>query len=132
MQPLPAARVPHRPPLHDPRQRGKSGRGRVPASGGIRPAVDKPSVDTRSKIVTAGQVPPAATLVTGYFDVLRVEHVRALQQVRDRTGDHPLVVAVLPRQRELFHQRARAEMVAALRMVDYVLIANRAGLDGIL
>ena len=94
--------------------------------------MDKQSVDTRRKIVAAGQVPPAATLVTGYFDVLRVEHVRALQQVRDRTGDRPLVVALLPRQRELFHQRARAEMVAALRMVDYVLIANREGLDGIL
>jgi len=77
-------------------------------------------------------VPHAATLVTGYFDVLRVEHVRALQQVRDRTGDHPVVVAVLPREGELLSQHARAEMVAALRMVDYVLIANREGFDGIL
>ena len=94
--------------------------------------MDTQSVDTRSKIVTAGQVPAAATLVTGYFDVLRVEHVRALQQVRDRTGDHPVVVAVLPREGELLSQHARAEMVAALRMVDYVLIANREDLDGIL
>ena len=86
-------------------------------------------MDTRSKILTPGaSLPPEIrrplVVVTGYFDVLRGEHVRELASVRERIGAGTLVVAVLPLAEEVLEQRARAELVAALRMVDYVLIAD--------
>ena len=77
-------------------------------------------MDTRSKILT-----PAAALalrerpfaiVTGTFDVLRAAHACELEEAR--TGAARLLVVVLPRAGELLPQRARAEMVAALRIVD--------------
>jgi len=82
-------------------------------------------VDTRSKILTsADSLPRPAAFIAGYFDVLRAEHVRELQQVRGRVPQGPLVAAVLPYPEELLDQRTRAELVAALRVVDYVLIAD--------
>ena len=67
-------------------------------------------------------------MASGTFDVLRAEHARELAAIRNRTG-MPLLVVVLPLENEMLPQRARAEMVAALRMVDYVVIADPAGLD---
>jgi glycerol-3-phosphate cytidylyltransferase-like family protein len=82
-------------------------------------------VDTRSKILTsADSLPRPITLVAGYFDVLRAAHAGEMQEVRDRTGSRPLVAVVLPCPGELLNQRARAELVAAIRVVDYVLIAD--------
>jgi len=89
-------------------------------------------VDTRSKIVTAEEVPRPVKVVTGYFDVLRVEHVRILDEVRNRTPRIPLLAIVLPRSGEFLNQAARAEMAAALRMVDYVLIADQEVPDRVL
>jgi bifunctional ADP-heptose synthase (sugar kinase/adenylyltransferase) len=81
-------------------------------------------MDTRSKILTAAAAlelePRPLAVVTGYFDILRAGHARDLGQVRN----HPLLVAVLPLAGELLPQRARAELVAALRVVDYVVIAD--------
>ena len=80
-------------------------------------------MDTRSKILTlaaALELPTVAAIVTGYFDVLRVEHLHELGRVRGR----PLLVVVLPLAGEIVPQRARAELIAALRMVDYVVIAD--------
>jgi glycerol-3-phosphate cytidylyltransferase-like family protein len=88
-------------------------------------------VDTRSKIVNARAAPPGGVLAVGYFEVPGVEHVRSLRDIRGRA--RPLVAVVLPAphgRRELLSQQARAEMAAALRMVDYVLIAARPGLPG--
>ena len=91
-------------------------------------------MDTRRKILT----PEAAlahdparplVLVSGYFDVLRAEHSRELESVRIRTGAATLMVAVLPLPGELLNQRARAELVAAIRVVDYVVTADGAGMD---
>ncbi len=42
-----------------------------------------------------------------------------------------LGIIVLPLTGELLSRRARAESVAALRMVDYVLIAEKEDLDGL-
>jgi hypothetical protein len=76
-------------------------------------------MDTRSKIVSAGAAPAGCTVAAGYFDVLRAEHARDLAAL-----PRPLLVVVLPLAGELMSQRARAEMAAALRMVDYVVIAD--------
>ena len=83
-------------------------------------------MDTRAKIVTAEQLRAlglaAPLLVTGYFDLLRAEHAAELESLRQRAGAAAAVAAVLPWERALLSQRARAEMAAALRMVDYVVI----------
>ena len=87
--------------------------------GGIRARVD-----TRSKILNTESLPRGVTLVTGYFDVLTTEVTRALEDVRERTRDRPLAVAVLSRGVEILPGSSRAELVAALRMVDYVVTAS--------
>jgi bifunctional ADP-heptose synthase (sugar kinase/adenylyltransferase) len=91
-------------------------------------------VDTRNKILTAeaaAALQPARplALVTGYFDVLRAAHIHELGELRRRTGAATLLAVVLPLARELLSQPARAELVAALRMVDYVVPTDLAGVD---
>ena len=84
---------------------------------------NRPHVDTRSKILSVAaalKLRPPVALVTGYFDVLRVGDARELAAVRH----HPLLVVVLPLNNQILSQRARAEMVAALRVVDYVVTAD--------
>ncbi len=91
--------------------------------GGIRPRVD-----TRSKILTlaaALELRPPVAIVSGYFDVLRAEDARELGRVRH----HPLLVVVLPLANEILSQRARAELVAALRVVDYVVTADHGDVE---
>jgi len=70
--------------------------------------------------------------VTGYFHILRAAHARELEQVRTRNGARTLVVVVLPAAGELLPQRARAELAAALRVVDYVVTADDGDVDGII
>jgi bifunctional ADP-heptose synthase (sugar kinase/adenylyltransferase) len=85
-------------------------------------------VDTRSKILTlaaAFELRPPVAIATGYFDVLRAGDARELAAVRH----HPLLVVVLPLNNQILSQRARAEMVAALRVVDYVVTADHGELD---
>jgi bifunctional ADP-heptose synthase (sugar kinase/adenylyltransferase) len=86
-------------------------------------------LDTRTKIVSeaearqrlAGQ---SAHWLSGYFDPLLAEHVRML---RERAApDRRLVVEITNPPRPLLAARARAELVAALGMVDYVVIADGA------
>ena len=83
-------------------------------------------MDTRTKIVTLEQFRAlsltAPLVVTGYFDMLRAAHVCEIESLRERTGVEALVAAVLPWDEAFLSQRARAEMAAALRMVDYVVI----------
>ncbi len=82
-------------------------------------------MDTRSKILTsADAIPRPFVLVSGYFDVLRAEHVRELRSVRERTASRPLVVAVLRCPGEVVPHTARVQLVASLRMVDYVLTTD--------
>ena len=85
-------------------------------------------MDTRNKILTfdaALRLPPGTlTLVTGSFDALRAAHVRELAFV-----PRPVLAVVLPLADELLPQAARAEMAAALRVIDYVVIAGNQDLD---
>jgi bifunctional ADP-heptose synthase (sugar kinase/adenylyltransferase) len=84
-------------------------------------------VDTRTKIVTLEEAcalargPRTAALATGYFDVLLAAHVRDLDQVRHGLPDAVLLVALHTPEQPLLDVRARAEMVAALATVDYVV-----------
>jgi glycerol-3-phosphate cytidylyltransferase-like family protein len=89
-------------------------------------------VDTRNKIISLPDAPPDAVLLVGHFDVPGVEHARALRRIGER--GRPIVAAVLPPRDgpggEVLGESARAQMAAALRMVDYVLIAARPGQPG--
>jgi hypothetical protein len=89
-------------------------------------------MDTRTKIVSPEGAPRACTVVTGTFDVVIAEDARELSGIRSMYSERPLVVIVLPLAGELLPQRARAELAAALRMVDYVVIADDAAPDALL
>jgi glycerol-3-phosphate cytidylyltransferase-like family protein len=89
-------------------------------------------MDTRTKIVSdIGAIvsDKRVTLVTGYFDVLRAAHVEALE--RACRPDHTLLVAVRTLPGAILALQARAEMVAALRMVDYVVTGDDRELDSL-
>jgi hypothetical protein len=87
-------------------------------------------MDTRSKILTldaALRLPSGVlTIATGYFDALRAAHTRDLSDL-----PRPLLAVVLPLTGELIPQAARTEMVAALRMVDYVVAAENKDFDAL-
>lgn len=83
-------------------------------------------MDTRSKILTPVSaleiaVRPLA-IVTGTFDVLRAAHARELEEVRQLSD--VLLVIVLAGSGGVLTRRARGEMVAALRAVDFVMAAS--------
>ena len=84
-------------------------------------------MDTRTKIITPEEAcalarsPKIAALATGYFDVLLAAHIRELDRVRGSLPDALLLVALGAPEQPLLDARARAEMVAALAMVDYVV-----------
>jgi len=90
-------------------------------------------MDTRNKIITpdraaalAGELRAtgaALKVVTGYFDVLLASHVRRLREVRN--GTDRLLVMVLDPPEPVLPSRARAELVAALGVVDYVVPAEK-------
>ena len=89
-------------------------------------------MDTRSKILTADAARALAgplVVITGYFDVLRAEHAREIEAIRSQAGACTLLALVLPYAGEVFDIHARARMVAALRMVDYVLVADELDAD---
>jgi hypothetical protein len=52
--------------------------------------------------------------------------------VRTHTGDGILMVVLLHRPEALLSERARAELVAGLSMVDYLLIPGTTGVDELL
>ena len=83
-------------------------------------------MDTRTKILSADDAPAGCTVVTGYFDVLLAEHARELGAL-----PRPLLVVVLPLANEVLSQRARAELAAGLRVVDYVVIADDTNADAL-
>jgi glycerol-3-phosphate cytidylyltransferase-like family protein len=81
-------------------------------------------VDTRQKILAGAvgiRAASDATLVIAYFDVLRREHVRALEQ-----AIHPVIVVVLEKTDAILPLQARAELAAGLRGVTYVVTAAEA------
>ncbi len=84
-------------------------------------------LDTRTKIISQedarrrfeGQ---PARWVAGHFDPLLAEHVRRLRECRSPDGN--LIVEITNPARPLLAQRARAELVAALEMVDCVVLKD--------
>jgi hypothetical protein len=93
-------------------------------------------MDTRTKILTpaalaALDAPRPLLLATGRFDILRAEMARDLAAARQRTGARSLAIAVRPLTDELAPLAARAEMAAALRVVDYVFVAPDGELSGL-
>jgi bifunctional ADP-heptose synthase (sugar kinase/adenylyltransferase) len=84
-------------------------------------------LDTRTKIVPLHELPErlrsrAYRCLSGHFDPLLAEHVRRLAEQRE--PGQALVVQVTNPARPLLAQRARAELVAALAMVDYVVLGS--------
>jgi bifunctional ADP-heptose synthase (sugar kinase/adenylyltransferase) len=86
-------------------------------------------MDTRNKIIPVDRAASIASqlrdrgaairVVTGYFDVLVPDHVRRLSEIADATGT--LFALVLDPPQPLLSRRARAELVAALGVIDYVV-----------
>jgi len=79
-------------------------------------------VDTRSKIVDRAAAPTEAVWFSGHFDPLLAEHARMLRDAKGPTS--LLVVEITNPARPLLAQRARAELVAGLADVDYVVLAE--------
>jgi bifunctional ADP-heptose synthase (sugar kinase/adenylyltransferase) len=84
-------------------------------------------LDTRSKIIPLEQAreglrDKSVCWVAGDFDPLLAEHVRRLS--KHVAPGRLLIVEVTNLAKPLLPQRARAELVAALTMVDYVVLAN--------
>ena len=109
----------------------------------------QPMLDTRKKILsreslveilnTRRRIGDRIVLANGCFDLLHAGHVRYLEGAR-REGNI-LVVAVNSDSSEralkgsgrpILPQDARAELVAALRAVDYVTIFDEANVDALL
>lgn len=65
------------------------------------------------------------TVVSGYFDPLLAGHARRLGEIAAPGGI--LVAVVTEPERPILPARARAELVAALAVVDYVVPAEEAG-----
>jgi bifunctional ADP-heptose synthase (sugar kinase/adenylyltransferase) len=84
-------------------------------------------LDTRTKIVPLNEIEErlqsrAASWISGHFDPLLAEHVGKLEQARE--PGRLLVVEVTNPAQPLLLQRARAELVAALSMVDFVVLGE--------
>ena len=89
-------------------------------------------MDTRTKILSPEAAPRACIVVTGAFDPVLADDARELAEIRACHPDRSLLVVVLPLPGELLPGRARAELVAALRMVDYVVSADDTAPDALL
>jgi bifunctional ADP-heptose synthase (sugar kinase/adenylyltransferase) len=93
-------------------------------------------MDTRHKIIEperavalSGDLRSGGVrVVTGYFDVIVAEHVRRLLEIKNGA----LLVVVLDPPDPVLPGRARAELVAALRMVDYVVLAGERAAEELL
>jgi glycerol-3-phosphate cytidylyltransferase-like family protein len=79
-------------------------------------------VDTRAKIIDRKQAPAVAVWIAGHFDPLLAEHARMLRDVKSLGC--LLVVEIVNPARPLLAQRARAELVAGLADVDYVVLGE--------
>jgi glycerol-3-phosphate cytidylyltransferase-like family protein len=80
-------------------------------------------VDTRTKIIDREQAPAGAVWFAGHFDPLLAEHTRMLRDVK--AAGRLLIVEITNPERPLLTQRARAELVAGLADVDYVVLGER-------
>lgn len=97
-------------------------------------------MDTRDKIITAERAAAlvkefrardsALKIVTGYFDVLLAEHARRLSEIAN--GAAALFVVVGEPPAPVLDSRARAELVAALAVVNYVVPAEKMAAENLL
>jgi bifunctional ADP-heptose synthase (sugar kinase/adenylyltransferase) len=82
-------------------------------------------LDTRNKIILRQDIPPGQyRYVSGWFDPLVAAHLRRLLVLRE-SGPR-LVVVIHDPDRPILPARARAELLAALDCVDYVVIGGAA------
>ena len=84
-------------------------------------------LDTRTKIVPLDEIEErlenrAASWISGHFDPLLAEHIPRIKQARE--PGRLLVVKVTNPAQPLLGQRARAELVAALALVDFVVLGD--------
>ena len=96
-------------------------------------------MDTRTKILTAEAAAEAArecraagkpvTLVSGFFDPLLAAHARRLEELARPGG--ALFVAIQDPASPVLSARARAELVAGLRVVDYVILGGTMEADAV-
>jgi bifunctional ADP-heptose synthase (sugar kinase/adenylyltransferase) len=87
-------------------------------------------LDTRSKIISRGEARERlgnrpARWVSADFDPMLAEHVRRLRQFK--TDGQALVVEITNPAKPLLSQRARAELAAAVSLVDFVVMSDSAG-----
>jgi glycerol-3-phosphate cytidylyltransferase-like family protein len=79
-------------------------------------------MNTLAKIIEPGEAArlagAGAVVVSGYFDPLVASHARRLAELK-REGV-PLIVVIASPARPILPPRARAELVASLRVVDHV------------
>ena len=79
-------------------------------------------MDTREKIIGAAQArtlaQSGATVVSGHFDPLIASMAQRLQELKQNS--HPLLVLIRAPPNAILPARARAELVAALQIVDFV------------
>jgi hypothetical protein len=82
-------------------------------------------VDTRTKIISPSEASriasEGATVVSGVFDPMIVEHAERLKELK-RPGK-PLLVLISPSPNEILPALARAHLIAGLESVDYVSVA---------
>ncbi|HEY6391002.1 MAG TPA: hypothetical protein VIX89_06980 [Bryobacteraceae bacterium] len=89
-------------------------------------------MDTRSKIIPREEARQRTSntrvlWLAGHFDPLLAEHARRLRE-RAAPGQ-TLIVEITNPENPLLSQQARAELVAALAAVDYVVLGNGAHSD---
>jgi bifunctional ADP-heptose synthase (sugar kinase/adenylyltransferase) len=97
-------------------------------------------LDTRTKILTQTEAVATARrlrqegtpvkLATGWFDPVLAGHARRLEALKKDSA--PLMVIVADPPRPILPARARAELVAALRVVDYVVLPEKGRLERLL
>ena len=97
-------------------------------------------MDTREKILTQAAAVEIARrlrregqpvkLATGWFDPLIAAHARRLEQLRE--GAARVMVVVTDPPRPILPARARAELVAALSVVDFVVLSEEERLEELL
>jgi hypothetical protein len=79
-------------------------------------------LDTRTKIVSTEEAArlaaSGATVVSGYFDPMVASHAERLAAIKHDGA--PLLVLIATPDDSILAVRARAELVASLRVVDYV------------
>jgi len=97
-------------------------------------------LDTRKKILTTAEAietvrrlraqGQSVKVATGWFDPLIASHARRLETLRDSSSQVMVIVTSPPQ--PVLPARARAELVAALSVVDFVVLSEEGPLEDLL